>query len=106
MRSWREDRGLAELELHIVDGGFDERTPVVEHLGRVLQAVEAGALGLHEVVEAAVTLLVMVGEALAELVGQALLHLVEDELDDGIHGAGSLLEPSKVLMRGKGLQDR
>ena len=42
--------------------------------------------------------LVVLGEALAELVGEPLLHLVEDDLDGGIHGAVATLKASEVLV--------
>jgi len=58
-----------------------------------------------EVEEPAVPLLVVLGEALAELVGEPLLHLVEDDLDSGIHGAGSLLEAGEVVVGREGIQD-
>ena len=96
---------LAELEPDVLDGGFDVWTPFVEHLGRVLQANNPGALRLLEVVEQAVPLLVMLGEALAELLGEPLLHLIEDDLDGGIHGAGAFLEAGEVVLVGNGIQD-
>ena len=58
-----------------------------------------------EVEEPAVPLLIVLGEALAELVGEPLLHLVEDDLDGGFHGACSLLEAVEVVVGGKGIQD-
>ena len=58
-----------------------------------------------EVEESLIPLVVVLGEALAELLGEPLLHLVEDELDGGIHGTGALLESGKVIVRGKGIQD-
>ena len=93
---------LAELELHIVDGGLDAWTPFAEHLSYILQVVKPGALSVLEVEEAAVPLLVVLGEALAELIGESLLHLVEDDLDGGIHGACSLLEAGEVVVGGRG----
>jgi len=67
---------LAELELHVVDGGLDAGTPFIEHLSRVLQTVKPGALRVLEVEEPAVPLLVVLGEALAELVGEPLLRMI------------------------------
>jgi len=60
---------------------------------------------LLEVVEPAVPLLVMLGEALAELLGELLLHIIEDDLDGRIHGAGAFLEAGEVVMVGNRIQD-
>ena len=93
---------LAELELYVVDSGLNAWTPIVEHLRRRLKAIESGALGVLEVEEAAIPLLVVLREALVELVEEPPVHLIEDDLDCGIHGAGLLLVVGEVV---GGIQD-
>ena len=60
--------------------------------------VKPCALRLLEVEDPAVPLLVVLKEALAELVGEPLLHLVEGELDGWVHGALATLKASEVLV--------
>lgn len=98
-------RELAEFEFDIVDRGLDAWTPIVKHLRRFLEAINASTLGMLEVVEAAILLNVVLGEAFLELIDESLLHIIEDELDGGIHGACTLLKSGKVGMGREGLKD-
>lgn len=79
---------LADLELDIIERGLHPRAPIVERLGDELEAVDSSVVAMVGVQQALLHLGVALGEELGELVEDALLNAVEDDLGFGIHGDG------------------
>jgi len=96
---------LVHLQLETLHSRINLRLPGVERRGcrlqRRLQRVNASVRRG----EVRIQLVVEVGEAAVELVGEALRHLVENGLDGGIHRSMAALKPGKVVM-GRRLQNR
>lgn len=95
-------------QLDIADGVHDPWAPFVERLDYGLHGhdpVDDALLGVGEVL---FPLCITIGEQAGELIGDVLLHVVEERLCVGIHGrrrrtrtsGGVLLEPRVVTVEG------
>lgn len=101
-------RELAELQLDVVNRSLDAWAPIVERLGGGLEGRDAHVCTELRFGKTDFPLGVAVDEKLRELIGDPLLHFVEEGLGVVVHGRcggeGASLESGVVVMRRAALQ--